>query len=74
MSLSTQSAKRRTSFIEIETNPFEVPEDGVAGGGLVIENLADTVKIESNDLDILISTLESLRLIHFFHSPTQLSK
>jgi hypothetical protein len=61
MSLSTQSAKRRTSFIESETNPFEVTEDGAIGGTLVIENLADTVKIEPNDLDVLISTLDSLR-------------
>jgi hypothetical protein len=66
MSLSTQAAKRRSSFIEIETNPFEGAEDsglGSHGAGAVIqiENLADTVKIEPSDLNILISTLENLR-------------
>ena len=73
MSLRTQSAKRRTSFIEIETNPFESPEDasvsggagagagGMGGGSLIIENLADTVKIEPSDLEVLLSALEALR-------------
>lgn len=62
MSLTTQSAKRRTSFIEVETNPFESgPDDGGAAATLQIENLADTVKIEPEDLNILLSSLESLR-------------
>jgi hypothetical protein len=59
MSLSTQSAKRRTSFIEIEKNPFEGEEATAAV--IQIENLGDTVKIEPSDLNILISTLENLR-------------
>lgn len=70
MSLKTQSAKRRSSFIELEQNPIEVGggEDGV----LQIESLADTVKIEKEDLNNLISILEGLKyvmqsvIVHFY--------
>jgi hypothetical protein len=67
MSLSTQSAKRRTSFIEIEKNPFEGEE--AAAAVIQIENLGDTVKIEPSDLNILISTLENLRSSLFVSLP-----
>ena len=59
MSLKTQAAKRRSSFVELEQNPIEAgsAEEHV----LTIESLADTVKIEKGDLDNLISILENLK-------------
>jgi hypothetical protein len=64
MSLTTQSAKRRTSFVESEANPFEIGSAASLEGGSVlnIESLADTVKIEKDDLNALIASLESVRL------------
>jgi hypothetical protein len=69
MPLSTQAAKRRCSYLEIEKNPLESSqrEDGsssVSGsslslaGSMKIESLADTVKIERDDLNEIISALE----------------
>lgn len=61
MSLKTQSAKRRSSFVELEDNPIEAGsgDDGI----LHLESLADTVKIEKQDLDNIISILENLKWV-----------
>jgi hypothetical protein len=62
MSAKSQSARRRNSFVD-EENPIEAAagDEGI----LHIESLADTVKIEARDLEILISALENLKCVHF---------
>ena len=66
MSLTTQSAKRRTSFIELESNPFEANNsDEITTPSHQIENLTDTVKIEKEDLNNILNLLEGLRLKDF---------
>ena len=58
MSLTTQSAKRRGSYLELASNPLEGASP--LNDSVFVENLSDTVKIERVDLDFLISSLESI--------------
>lgn len=58
MSLRTQAAKRRNSYIEIEGNPLEtgvVPE----GLQLKVENLSDAKPIEEEDLKNMVKYVKA---------------
>lgn len=73
MTLSTQAAKRRGSALETLNNPLEQFSNGPSSSSssssalenheLKIENLVDTVKIESDELMDIINSLQRVRFV-----------
>lgn len=65
MSLRTQAAKRRNSYIEIEGNPLET---GVVPEGLQVklENLSDAKPMEAGDLKSLLAYVKAQRYVVWY--------
>jgi hypothetical protein len=78
----TSKPKRKASFMELNSNPFEVKETATKGKGkgmeapAEFESLADTVKIERIDFDNIMSVLEGedsnemrIKTLHIMKTP-----
>eukprot|EP00603_Paraphysomonas_imperforata_P006357 CAMPEP_0114420262 /NCGR_PEP_ID=MMETSP0103-20121206/4466_1 /TAXON_ID=37642 ORGANISM="Paraphysomonas imperforata, Strain PA2" /NCGR_SAMPLE_ID=MMETSP0103 /ASSEMBLY_ACC=CAM_ASM_000201 /LENGTH=179 /DNA_ID=CAMNT_0001588735 /DNA_START=49 /DNA_END=585 /DNA_ORIENTATION=- len=76
----SEKPKRKASFMEVNSNPFEQKDKGAKGTGLEapteFESLADTVKIERLDFDNIVSTLEGednndmrIKTLHIMKTP-----